>query len=144
MLREEAHRLLLNPCLDRPDKHLRFDRDGNALPRRMNGKLSDRALSSIEIFQLKRLVLVEARKARYLDLVRAWDTISIAAAMIGTLDQDQSTNIAALIRLHEDAIQQMLGDDQPYAGMVRWLARPLLRKVEEVKRAFELEYGFPV
>ena len=32
---EDDARLLLNPCLDKPERHLRFDREGNVLPRKI-------------------------------------------------------------------------------------------------------------
>lgn len=79
---EETDRLLLNPCNDPVRKHLRFDADGNILPRQLNGQVSEMAKVSIGVYVLHRQTLVEARKARYLDIIKCKADIEFASRMI--------------------------------------------------------------
>ena len=59
---EEPYRLLLHPCLDSPEEHLFFDRDGMVFPATKNNKESDMGKASIEVFGLLRNNLVKARR----------------------------------------------------------------------------------
>jgi uncharacterized protein (TIGR02646 family) len=138
---EENFRLLLNPCIDKPDKHLRFDDEGNVIPRRIQGELSDRALQSIEVYQLKRIPLVEERKARYLDLVAFWHNVELTSQMISTLDASQKHLIAASIRFNEENLLGFTDERKPYAGMARWLIKPLIRQLKEIKQHYEATFG---
>ena len=60
---EEALRLLINPCRDRPERHLTFDQEGLVDPRLDTlGKASKKGEASIAAYALQRKELVEERK----------------------------------------------------------------------------------
>lgn len=58
---EADFRLLLHPCIDRPEKHLSFDEAGLVRPV-VNGVESPRGKVSIDAYALQRKDLVEARR----------------------------------------------------------------------------------
>jgi len=138
---EEPGRLLLNPCLDKPEKYLRYDKEGHILPRRINGKPSAKAEISIKTYVLWRSPLVEDRKQRYLDMKRTWDTISLAAQMIDSLDDDQQSSIAELILLNEEKLRSYSATNRSFTGMARWLSRSYFRRLREIRTNFKARFG---
>lgn len=138
---EEPYRLLLNPCEDKPEKHLRFDEEGNAIPKSISGKVSDRASTSIYVYQLKRITLVEERKAQYLQMVAIWDNIELAGQMINTLNPNQKQLVAAGIRMNEKRLLGFIDEGQPYTSTARCLIRPFVTKLREIKREYKNRFG---
>lgn len=61
---EDEIRLLLDPCKDNPRDHLEFRENGLVFAKRTDGTRSDKGLTSIDLFGLRRLSLVERRKER--------------------------------------------------------------------------------
>jgi uncharacterized protein (TIGR02646 family) len=79
---EERHerRLLLNPCTDRPERHLVFGEDGTVDPARdPHGKLSPKGRTSIEVYGLDRAGLVDARKEMMINLQLAMTNVERSA-----------------------------------------------------------------
>ncbi|MEM7352998.1 MAG: retron system putative HNH endonuclease [Acidobacteriota bacterium] len=131
---EEPYRLLLDPCRDRPEEHLRYDQEGNIFARRTDAEASQKAETSIEVFALDRWALAKARKQKYLDMVKCWDNIQLAAQMIEQLPPEQLALPQAVLHKNEDDLNDFTGDGQEFAGMARWLIRPLRRQLEDIKR----------
>lgn len=73
---EDPYRLLIDPCLDKPELLLEFSEDGNIKARKENNVENEMALYSINVFGLRRLELVEIRKQKYLEVADRADTIS--------------------------------------------------------------------
>ena len=66
---EEPFRILLNPCIDKPEDHLTFDEDGLIYPRGNDSDhLSEMGKCSIEVYALQRKGLVEERQRILKDL----------------------------------------------------------------------------
>jgi uncharacterized protein (TIGR02646 family) len=138
---EEQYRLLLHPCQDEPDKHLLFDDQGNVLPREINGVLSDMGEWSIEVYELWRNVLVEERKARYLDVLGYWQNIKDIAALMDEAQGSQIDTIAKVIRRNEAKIISSFQNNQPYAGMLRQLTAVWLVELVDIKTTFATMFG---
>lgn len=138
---EEDFRLLLNPCIDKPDKHLRFDREGFPHARRIQGECSDRALCSIEVYGLWRPTLVEERKAQYVLMEKLKFDLDDISEMISFLDPNRKDRIAASIRRKEKDLLSFAEESQPFAGMARWLIKPLIRQLKDIKQQYEAKFG---
>ena len=138
---EEPGRLLLNPCLDRPDRHLRYDKSGNVFARKIGGRPSAKAEASIDAYVLWRPDLVSDRAQRFLDIKQVWDNIKLGAQMIDSLDASQKSLIARLILTNEATLLGYSESGRRYCGMARWLSRGYLRELREIKQSFRDRFG---
>lgn len=117
---EEKHEkpLLLNPCIDAPEKHLEFTEEGIVRPKR-GGKFARRAEQSIIVYGLQRRKLVEARKERA--------TLVLAQIeRVRELTEDLNNNINSVEtsrRLEREmkALKEYLKPENEYTGMVKQL-----------------------
>ncbi len=66
---EEPHRLLIDPCRDDPGTLLRFTPDGSVLPLEQKGLAKEKAEYSIDVYVLRRVDLVKARREKYLQIM---------------------------------------------------------------------------
>ncbi|OAV51469.1 hypothetical protein A6U98_01400 [Rhizobium sp. WYCCWR10014] len=125
---------LINPCVDDPEEHLVFHIDrraplGLVLPTFKNNVPSRRGLTSIHVYGLNRLGLVQERTRilRQLDfLSRLIDEIGkISETLLASRDQENKTmgaRLDLLINQILDEIRAMAEPDQPYSSLVKaWL-----------------------
>ena len=138
---EEPGRLLLNPCLDKPESHLRYDKEGNIFARTIGGAPSPKAVASIDAYVLWRQPLVEDRRARYLQMKKIWANILDGAQMIDGLDASQVSFIARFILRNEVDLLEYLETKKRYSGMARWLSRRYISDLRKIKTRFELRFG---
>jgi hypothetical protein len=129
LAREEAHRLLINPCLDDPAEHLSFSDDGLVLPRpSANDTPSRKGETSITVYALQRKVLVEERlrvlNRLVLQIEQVRVTIAKYSALKGAGDAaGVERNRQQIVALKRD-IRGPLASDAPYLGMLRdWIRR---------------------
>jgi nucleoside phosphorylase len=100
--------VLLDPCLDDPDRHLVFGEDGEVAPR----DNSQRGLVTIDTFGLNRGGLLSARRER------AWQVREILLKCFQATAAGDST-LTSLI----EELRLYCSDGQPFAGMARQLLR---------------------
>lgn len=123
---ENPVRLLLHPCIDRPERHLMFDDKGLVHPMG-NAKERQRGKVSIEVYALQRKDLVEARldevnelRSKVDDLQRLIRTCNILAAEGGQEDVRIETldHIKKVVR----GITDMMAPDAEYLAIKRdWI-----------------------
>ncbi len=138
---EEPGRLLLNPCLDQPEKHLRYDKEGHIFARKHGGKPSPKAVASIDAYVLWRMPLVKERKQRYLDMVNAWANIEQFAQMIDVLDAEHKRAIAQGVLRNEAVLLGFLDSKRSYAGMARWTSKRFLQELKKIRQRFATRFG---
>lgn len=121
---QEKHekRLLLNPCLDHPEKHLVFEVvAGDEVVVRpalqKNGKESRMGLESIRVYALQRLGLVWARRDRMLTIKAHLVTIDQLVAWLN--EEPENERVDRLLQQEMQELSRFLEDEQPYAGMAR-------------------------
>jgi uncharacterized protein (TIGR02646 family) len=110
---EEKARLLLDPCRDRPEKHLEFLPNGlvRARPR------SSKGVASIEVYALLRKGLNENRRGRLLRLAQTMESI---LARIEELDENPaSERLRRRIKLELERLQRETDASEEYAGLAR-------------------------
>ncbi|MER8710160.1 hypothetical protein NKJ81_31440 [Mesorhizobium sp. M0018] len=122
---------LINPCVDDPEEHLVFHIDrgdplGLVLPTFKDNVPSRRGLTSIHVYGLNRLGLVQERTRvlRKLDfLSRLIDEIGkISETLLASLDQQTKTmgaRLDLLVNQILDEIRAMAEPDQPYSSLVK-------------------------
>lgn len=122
---------LLNPCLDVPDDHLTFyiDREnplGLVLPKLIDGVPSRRGLTSIHVYGLNRLALVQER-------TRVLRTLEFLSKLIDEIDEISETLLARrsskdkkmgtrLSLLSDQILAEIRGmaePDRPYSSLVK-------------------------
>ncbi|UWU25628.1 hypothetical protein N2601_29685 (plasmid) [Rhizobium sp. CB3060] len=128
---------LINPCVDDPEEHLVFHIDrgdplGLVLPTFKNNVPSRRGLTSIHVYGLNRLGLVQERTRilRKLDLLsRLIDEIGkISEALLASSDQQNKkmgARLDLLINQILDEIRTMAEPDQPYSSLVKAWSKTL-------------------
>ncbi|MGZ2452482.1 hypothetical protein ACVIRO_005299 [Rhizobium ruizarguesonis] len=128
---------LINPCVDDPEEHLVFHIDrgdplGLVLPAFEDDVPSRRGLTSIHVYGLNRLGLVQERTRilRKLDfLSRLIDEIGkISEMLLASRDQKNKTMGARLdLLLNQilDEIRAMAEPDQPYSSLVKAWSKTL-------------------
>lgn len=139
--KEEKYRLLLNPCIDKPNQHLDFELDGRkeqmGLVRGMvneKGDFSDMGQTSIKVYGLMRVDLVQER--RYVAAV-FWRNLEILLLNMELIESLRSQPIGnpeplkraiQLFNLSSLALIESLEDEQEYLGMKRQLLKRFLQK----------------
>jgi uncharacterized protein (TIGR02646 family) len=138
---EESVRLLLDPCRDQPEEHLSFDIEGNVLPRELQGRVSERGRWSIRVYALDRWALKEARKQKYLDMVKCWGDIDLAAQMIEKLGPEAKDLVGASLRKNSEELRSFVSEEEEFAGMARCLLEQWLQELEGVEEKFRQKFG---
>lgn len=124
-------RLLLHPCIDKPEQHLEFIEEGAIRPALIRGKASEMGRHSIEVYGLDRPGLIGERQRLLIRMN------GLMARIRRTLDRMQRPGTDARRRreLEEDLrgdvaeLKTYDGADQPYAGMARQVISRFLREM---------------
>jgi hypothetical protein len=117
---EDRHegRLLLEPCADRPEKHLVFDDDGHVDPARVGkGRMSPKGLTSIEVYGLDRDEKIRARKRVMTYLKLAMRSVEQAIEMMDANPGEVRWE-EGLATAYGD-LRRFAEPEQEFAGMCR-------------------------
>lgn len=96
--------LLLDPCLDHPEHFLRYQDDGSVTG------VDERGVRTIQVLGLNRPELLQNRSIAAERIRQAMEPFGLPSGF---------TSISA-------AMQMLIADDQPYAGIRRWTLRTIL------------------
>ncbi len=115
---ERERRLLLHPCLDEPEEHLRFNADGSIDPARdRRGRLSPKGKASIEVYALDRKGLKDSRARRLKELEVLMTHIERVARL---LEQDPADEgLASLLKDFRKDLEAFAEPDRQYSLMAR-------------------------
>ena len=114
-------RLLVHPCLDRPETHFTFEPDGIVSWRSRKGK------ESIRVYALLRRGLVQARRALQIEVLTH---ISIARGLAQKLEQDgPDADLEALLALELQALARFIDPEHEYSATARALIEPVLEEL---------------
>ncbi|MCD6017691.1 MAG: hypothetical protein K0S53_812 [Bacteroidetes bacterium] len=131
---EEAFRLLINPCIEDPEKFFQYDEQYASIkPSFKSGFKSQQAQTSIDIYGLTRLQLVIDRK-RVLDDV--FFLIEQLNSYLDDLKTAQKNKTIDKVKLETnidkitDKLEEKAKEGEPYAGMVRQLLKNHIKTVK--------------
>lgn len=112
--------LLLNPCVDKPEKWLIFDRDGSVASKHLRGQ------ATIELLGLNRPSLVKARKSTA-------EKLLFLISLVNTMNSAQPRGVAAHAELEGalNQIQTHFAPEHEYSLLCKQIAAPFLRKMEK-------------
>jgi uncharacterized protein (TIGR02646 family) len=118
-------RLLLNPYLDDPAKHLDFDAEGIVRPHRSgNGRMSRKGQTSIDVYGLIRSGLVQDRRRLGTDIAAR---IQLIENLMAVHEQNPNPLLKTTIGEEMAKLKGRMEPDQPYSEMARQLIEPFLR-----------------
>lgn len=128
VIAEDPHRLLLHPCIDRPEEHLTYDSNGLIFPK-VHGDL--KATTSIFVYALQRKGLVEERKRVLNDLQLKLELLKALAIELNSMDDNTTIpkrqEKLRQITLQMEGICLMFAVTAPYLGILRdYIRRNLL------------------
>lgn len=110
--------LLLDPCIDQPEDFLRYDADGTVTG------VGERGVRTIQVLGLNRPELLRNRAAAAQEIRSAWEPFGLPKGYTSLTE----------------AFRMLTADDQPYAGIRRWILRTLLAD-RNLSREILAEYG---
>lgn len=117
---EEAHRLLLHPCIDHPEEHFTYDINGLIFPKLAN---DEKAVTSIFVYALQRKDLVEERKRVLNDLQLKLELLISLTMELNAMDGTTPIALKQMklnqIQLQMKGIYLLFTDGAPYLGMLR-------------------------
>ena len=120
---EEPLRLLINPCIDMPEKHLEYDNIGVIRAKRINGILSDKALRSIEVYVLQRVPLVQARQVVLIEIFAQMQRVKEAVLNFNHNIDNQDTARAIffnrIARRELERLNKFVDPKEEFSGMAR-------------------------
>jgi hypothetical protein len=120
--REEP--LILDPTLDKPEKHLEFTAEGIVRPALIRKKPSPKGGASIKVYALQRIGLVQERRAR---------ARMVLAQMQRVQEQIEDFKLRPNDKQLEQRLNRELAElkrytqpEEPYAGMARQIVKNFL------------------
>jgi len=116
-LDRQEQRLLLDPCRDQPENHLRFHYNG-----KVEG-LSEIGTTSIEVFGLNRGSLVKARRDQLRPILKQLEELDEIARVPRSARTKRESNLESKI---VEQLRKETSDDAEYAGAKRQLIEPAL------------------
>lgn len=127
---EEKVRLLINPCVDKPESWIEYGHDGSINPKR-GISLHNKAKvdTSVEIFGLMRSHLVNAREEKCLDLLDVIQDIKLFYSKY--LASNDPENLRQLKRKLSQ-LDRFRKDDREYLGITRYIIKKELKNLKKI------------
>ncbi|GGF30280.1 hypothetical protein [Flavobacterium limi] len=121
---EEKFRLLLNPCIDNPEKHLEYGDEGVIKAKKNeDGLLCEKGLKSIDVFVLQRVHLVQSREKTLIDIEaqiqRVKEAVENYNFHIADLNDSKKFYFEKILKRELDRLYKFLKPEEPYLGMAR-------------------------
>lgn len=121
---EELNRLLINPCIEKPETFFKYESAGVIKPKNIKGKDFKMAETSITVYVLQRMPLVQAREKVQIEIKAQMQRVLEA---VTNLDESMSNPALKNMRVVFDKVlkremfrlKQFTNDDEEYAGMAR-------------------------
>lgn len=128
---EEKNRLLINPCIENPEKYFKYDSMGVIKAKNTAGKDFEMAERSIAVYALQRMPLVQAREKVHIEISAQMQRVLEA---VNNLNESMNNPSRAKFRVVFDKIlkreliklKQFTKDEEEYAGMARELVNDFM------------------
>ena len=120
--REEP--LILDPAVDKPEKHLEFTEEGIVRPALIKKKPSPKGEASIKVYGLQRIGLVQERRARAKLVLAQMERVQ---ELIEDFDRRPSDKqLEKRLNREMEELKRYTKPEEEYAGMARQIARKFL------------------
>jgi len=130
---EEKVRLLINPCIDKPETWINYDEMGMIYPsQEIDDHKREMVKTSIETFGLHRSDLVNARKEQLLTIQEVME--NLFDNYNDYLNGNQVLESLKRIRRNFDSLKRQKTKDKEYLGIKRRFIKKELEKLKEIIR----------
>ncbi|MBC8756312.1 hypothetical protein H2O64_16680 [Kordia sp. YSTF-M3] len=129
--KEEKVRLLLNPCVENPESYFKYDINSGVIKSRKRKKfLKQRALSSIKVFALQRVPLVQDREKKAILISAQMQRVEEAMFNYNDFSHDpvRSKRFAKILHREMEALQSFLNPNEEYLGLARQMIGKFMKK----------------
>lgn len=121
---EEDYRLLLNPCIDKPEEHLEYGNEGIIRPKRdAHNIISSKGKKSIEVYVLQRATLVQAREKVLIEIQaqiqRVIEATSNFNKFLNSPDPALRFYYEKILKRELERLKKFLNPEEQYIGMAR-------------------------
>lgn len=130
---EENYRLLLNPCVDNPEKHLEYDTNTAVIkPKKdVHGKLSIKGKTSINVYVLQRVPLVLSREKVLIDIQAQIQRVKEALAHYNHYYDNPDTTkkfyFEKILKRELIRLKDFMNPTEQYVGMAKQLVGDFLK-----------------
>ncbi|MGN6292446.1 MAG: retron system putative HNH endonuclease [Chitinophagaceae bacterium] len=129
---EEPYRLLLNPCIDNPEEHLEYGEEGVIRPKKdAAGKQSIMAKTSIDVYVLQRVYLVQSREKVLIEIQAQIQRVKEATKnyndIIGDADTTKKFLFERVLKRELERLKKFLNPEEQYVGMARQVVGEFLK-----------------
>ncbi|QHI34911.1 hypothetical protein IMCC3317_02560 [Kordia antarctica] len=128
---EEKVRLLLNPCKENPEDYFKYYINSGVMkPRKRKKFLKQRALSSIKVFALQRVLLVQEREKKAILISAQMQRVEEALFNFNDFINDpiRSKRFSEVLQRELVVIQDFLKPEEEYLGLARQMIGMFLKK----------------
>lgn len=129
---EEPFRLLLNPCIDDPEIHLEYGKEGVIRPKKDQfGVPSPKAKKSIDVYVLQRVPLVQSRERVLIEIQaqiqRVKEAITNYNDSIEDPDKTKKFYFERVLKRELERLKRFLNPGEQYVGMAKQIVGKFLR-----------------
>ncbi len=129
---EEPYRLIINPCIDKPEEHFQYDITHAVIkPKKINGVDSEKAKYSINIFVLQRVPLVLARERVLIEVLSQVQRVKEAIININS-NLTSGTNIQfyydKILRREFKRLKKFTLPTEEYSAMAKQIVNQFLKE----------------
>jgi len=132
--KEEADRLLLNPCIDNVEEFFDYNEEGVILPKSsLSGINLEKAKSSIDVYALQRIELVQAREAKVIKIKAQIKRVEQAMKNLNDHYEDSEEKkiwFEGILRKEMKALKRFMLPKREYSGLAKVLINQYFYEVE--------------
>jgi len=128
---EEKVRLLLNPCVEDPENYFTYDiNSGIIKSKKRSAFLKQRALSSIKVFALQRVPLVQDREKKAILISAQMQRVEEALFNYNDFINDpvRSKRFSKILHREIEALQGFLLPNEEYLGLARQMIGKFMKE----------------
>lgn len=121
---EEPYRLLINPCIDKPEEYLEYGVEGIIKAKKdVDGKPNSKGSKSIEVYVLQRVPLVQAREKVLVDIQAQIQRVKEAVINyndhLSDMDSTKKFYFEKILKRELERLKAFLNPKEQYVGMAR-------------------------
>jgi hypothetical protein len=132
--REEADRLLLNPCTDNVEEFFDYTEEGIIFPKAsLNGINLERAKTSIDVYALQRIELVQAREAKVIKIKAQIRRVEQAMKNLDDHYEDTEEKkiwFEGILRKEMKELKKYMLPKREYSGLAKILINQYFHEIE--------------
>lgn len=128
---EEQNRLLINPCIEKPENYFKYESAGVIKPKVATGKDFQMAEKSIAVYVLQRMPLVQAREKVYIEITAQMQRVLEAVANLNDSIskpalKDKRVVFDKILKREMVRLKKFTNDEEEYAGMARQIVNEFI------------------